>query len=86
VQAAIASMAAFSTGAVPPLVIARLVPFEHVSWAVVAGTMALLVLLGSVAARLGGAPVVRGAARVTFWGAIAMACTSAVGAWFGSAP
>jgi len=86
VQAALASMAAFATGAAPPLVLVRLVPFEHVSRVVVAATIALLVALGAAAARLGGAPVVRGAARVTFWGAIAMACTSAVGAWFGSGP
>src|SRR5262249_6100551 len=79
-RAALASMAAFATGAAPPLLLVRLVPFQHVSWVVVAGTVALLVLLGAIAARLGGAPVVRGAARVTFWGAIAMACTSAVGA------
>ena len=44
----------------------------------------LLALLGSVAARLGGAPLGRGALRVTLWGAIAMVTTDLVGRLFGA--
>jgi VIT1/CCC1 family predicted Fe2+/Mn2+ transporter len=52
---------------------------------VVSGTSLLfLALLGGVAARVGGANVMRGAARVTFWGALAMALTAGVGALFGT--
>jgi VIT1/CCC1 family predicted Fe2+/Mn2+ transporter len=51
---------------------------------VVGVTLALLLLLGSVAARLGGASVTRGALRVAFWGAVAMGCTAAVGRLFGA--
>ena len=50
-----------------------------------AGTSLLfLALLGAVAARVGGAAAWTGAARVTFWGALAMAITAGVGAWFGA--
>jgi VIT1/CCC1 family predicted Fe2+/Mn2+ transporter len=47
-------------------------------------TLVLLALLGSVAARLGGAPLARGALRVTLWGAIAMVTTDLVGRLFGA--
>ena len=46
-------------------------------------SLAALALLGGFAARAGGAPVWRGALRVAVWGALAMAITGAVGAWFG---
>jgi vacuolar iron transporter family protein len=48
-------------------------------------SLAFLMLLGVVAARAGGAPVVASAARVTFWGALAMAITAGVGSLFGAA-
>jgi vacuolar iron transporter family protein len=51
---------------------------------IVAVTVVLLLLLGGVAARLGGAPLVRGAVRVAFWGAVAMGCTAVVGRLFGA--
>jgi VIT1/CCC1 family predicted Fe2+/Mn2+ transporter len=47
-------------------------------------TPGLLLTLGGVAAHLGGGPVARGALRVAFWGAVAMACTAAVGRIFGA--
>jgi VIT1/CCC1 family predicted Fe2+/Mn2+ transporter len=52
--------------------------------AIVGVTLGLLLVLGAVAARLGGAPIARGALRVAFWGAVAMACTAAVGRLFGA--
>ena len=51
---------------------------------VVGVTLVLLFVLGSLAARLGGASLLRGALRVAFWGAVAMACTAAVGRLFGA--
>ena len=84
IEAALASAAAFTAGAVPPLLLVAWVPFAFVASAVGVGTIALLLGLGGLAARLGRAPVARGAARVAFWGAVAMGCTALVGAWFGS--
>lgn len=84
VQAAVASAAAFAAGAAPPAVFAALLPIEVLTPAVVGMTLGLLVLLGAVAARLGGAPLARGALRVAFWGAVAMGCTAAVGRLFGA--
>jgi len=56
-----------------------------VATSVAALTLALLFLLGGLAARLGGAPVMRGALRVGFWGAVAMVVTGLVGRLFGAA-
>jgi hypothetical protein len=53
--------------------------------AVVSGTsLLLLTILGGLAAHAGGASVTVGAMRVTFWGALAMALTAAVGSLFGA--
>ncbi len=83
-QAALASAACFAVGAAPPAVLAALVPTGALTPAVVAVTLGLLLALGSAAARLGGAPLTRGALRVAFWGAVAMGCTAAVGRLFGA--
>ena len=47
-------------------------------------SLVFLAILGGLAARAGGAGVGAGIARVTFWGALAMALTTAVGALFGA--
>jgi VIT1/CCC1 family predicted Fe2+/Mn2+ transporter len=83
IQAALASAGTFSVGAVLPLLIVLLVPVSAFMWAVSAGSLLFLALLGSLAARAGGASVITSAARVTFWGALAMALTAGVGALFG---
>src|SRR5512134_2498982 len=84
IQAAVASAASFAVGAAPPAVLAALLPVTVLTPGVVAATLALLVVLGSVAAHLGGAGRARGALRVAFWGAVAMAGTAAVGRLFGT--
>ena len=61
-----------------------LLPLAHLNSFVVASSLLLLTGLGAVAARLGGAPLLRGAARVTFWGAVAMGCSALVGHLFGA--
>ena len=84
VQAALASAAAFAAGAALPIAVTLLVPL---AWAgrLIAGTsLVFLALLGAIAARAGGASAWQGAARVTFWGAAAMAITAAVGSLFGT--
>jgi VIT1/CCC1 family predicted Fe2+/Mn2+ transporter len=83
-QAAMASAASFAVGAAPPALLAAGVPFGWLTPSVVASTLILLLVLGGVAARLGGAAIVRGAVRVAFWGVVAMACTAAVGKLFGA--
>ena len=85
VQAALASAATFSIGAVLPLIVVILLPLSMLMWAVAGSSLLFLALLGTVAAGAGGASVVKAAARVTFWGALAMALTAGVGALFGVA-
>lgn len=84
-QAAFASAAAFVAGAAPPLLLVMFLPVALFGAVVTGVTLVLLFALGALAARLGGAPVLRGATRVTFWGAIALAATSLVGRLFGAA-
>lgn len=84
VQAALASAATFSVGAALPLVTTALVPFGSVILVVSALSLVFLAALGMLAAQAGGASVLRGALRVTFWGALAMALTALVGRLFGA--
>lgn len=83
VQAAFASAGTFAVGAAMPLVTAVLVPEQAIVGAVAGTSLCFLAALGALGARAGGAPMGRGAARVTFWGALAMALTAGVGAIFG---
>jgi len=83
VQAALASAGTFAVGAALPLVVVVLFPVSALMWAVAGSSLVFLALLGSLAARAGGASVATAAARVTFWGALAMALTAGVGALFG---
>lgn len=83
VQAALASAGTFAVGAALPLMVVLLVPLSTLMWAVAGSSLVFLALLGSLAARAGGASVFTAAVRVTFWGALAMALTAGVGALFG---
>jgi VIT1/CCC1 family predicted Fe2+/Mn2+ transporter len=84
IQAALASSASFAVGAILPLAVTALAPAHAlIPW--VSGTsLAFLALLGGIAARVGGAAVIMGTWRVTFWGALAMAITAGVGMMFGA--
>jgi len=83
-QAAAASAASFTCGALLPLLVAAFVTVETALVAIPATALIFLAALGAVAARAGGAPMVAAAARVTFWGALAMAATAAIGELFGT--
>ncbi|HVT38035.1 MAG TPA: VIT family protein [Gemmatimonadaceae bacterium] len=83
-QAALASAGAFASGASVPLLASVWAPSTNMIPFVVATSLVLLGLLGAFAARAGGAPVLRGALRVTFWGALAMGLTIGVGRFFGT--
>lgn len=83
VQAALASAATFAVGAALPLLMVLLIPASALMWAVSGSSLLFLAVLGSLAASVGGAPVFTAAARVTFWGALAMAMTAGAGMIFG---
>jgi VIT1/CCC1 family predicted Fe2+/Mn2+ transporter len=83
IQAALASAAAFAAGAALPLAAAALTPAVSAMPVIAALSLASLAILGVVAARIGRSDVAKGTLRVTFWGAIAMAVTAAIGRAFG---
>ena len=83
-QAALSSAAAFAVGAALPLLLVVFLPLGGLSTIVIAASLALLMGLGALAGYLGGASMVRGAARVAFWGAAAMGATALVGRLFGT--
>jgi VIT1/CCC1 family predicted Fe2+/Mn2+ transporter len=83
VQAALASASSFAAGAALPLVVAALSPAQRPVTFVAVLSLAFLAILGAIAARIGRARVLTGTLRITFWGAIAMALTAAVGRLFG---
>jgi VIT1/CCC1 family predicted Fe2+/Mn2+ transporter len=84
IQAAIASAASFTAGALPAPLLVALLPPSRATPGIVVVTVLLLLVLGSVAAQLGGAPRLRGALRVAFWGVVAMGCTILIGRLFGT--
>ena len=85
VQAAVTSALTFSLGAAVPIVLGILAPRAQTSWIVSGGSLLCLAALGMIGARLGGAEVLKPTARVTFWGAIAMGATAAIGGVIGHA-
>jgi VIT1/CCC1 family predicted Fe2+/Mn2+ transporter len=84
IQAALASAGSFAVGAALPLLVTALAPAAGLIPLVSGTSLVFLALLGGLAARVGGAGVIMGAVRVTFWGALAMALTAGVGALFGT--
>ena len=67
-----------------PLLVTAIAPAEGLIALVAVSSLALLALLGGLAARAGGAGVMVGAMRVTFWGGLAMAMTAGIGWLFGA--
>jgi VIT1/CCC1 family predicted Fe2+/Mn2+ transporter len=84
-QAALASAGSFSIGALIPLATVAIAPAKGLASFCAATAMVALVTLGALAARAGGAPVLRGAMRVGFWGALAMGLTALIGDMIGTA-
>lgn len=82
--AAFASALSFAVGAVIPLIAVLVTPASRLQPVLFVSTLVLLMFLGAVGARLGGAPMLRAALRVGFWGLIAMAATAVVGRLFGT--
>ena len=84
-QAALTSAVTFAFGAALPLLAVVLTPAAHIAPVVAASSLVALAVLGAVAARTGGAPMVSGAVRVLLWGTLAMVATAAIGRLFGVA-
>ena len=84
IQAALTSAATFTAGAAAPLAIASFAPLSSITPLVSIGSLIFLAVLGAIGAAAGGAPVMKGALRVTFWGAFAMAATAGIGALVGA--
>jgi VIT1/CCC1 family predicted Fe2+/Mn2+ transporter len=84
IQATLASAASFSVGAAPPAILVVLLPIGSMTFVVAGVTLGLLIILGGVAANLGGASIKKGALRVAFWGTVAMGCTAIIGHLFGT--
>ena len=84
VQAALTSAATFSVGAAMPLLMVVVSPANVLVLVVSAASLGFLALLGAIGAMAGGANVLRATARVTFWGALAMALTAGIGKLFGT--
>jgi VIT1/CCC1 family predicted Fe2+/Mn2+ transporter len=84
IQAAFASAGSFAIGAAMPLLVVALAPEASLIVVVPGTSLMFLALLGALAAGAGGAGVMMGALRVTFWGALAMGMTAGVGALFGT--
>jgi len=83
IQAAIASAASFALGAALPLLVTVLAPQRWTAVCVSVASLVFLAFLGGLAARVGGAGMIVGAIRVTFWGAMAMGVTAGIGNLFG---
>ena len=83
-QAAMASAATFAAGALLPVIVAVTAPPALIPHLVTGSALILLAILGALAARVGGASLWRGALRVLFWGALAMAISALAGRMFGA--
>ena len=84
IQAALSSAASFALGALMPLLVTAIASDKRLILIVSVSSLALLALLGGLAARAGGAGVMIGAMRVAFWGGLAMAMTAGIGWLFGT--
>ena len=84
VQAALTSALTFAVGAALPLLVVIIAPATNLVVLVAGTSLFFLALLGALAAQAGGAGILTGTVRVTFWGALAMAITAGIGALFGT--
>jgi vacuolar iron transporter family protein len=83
-QAALSSAVSFAAGAALPVLVSAFVPAAYLTPTVIGTTLVLLVVLGALAAKVGGASLMRGALRVAFWGALAMGASALIGRLFGT--
>ncbi len=84
IQAAFASALTFATGAAAPLLLTAFLPAPWLMPGLGVGALLFLAVLGAIGGKAGGAPMLKPALRVTFWGALAMAATTVIGKLFGA--
>ncbi len=84
VQAALTSAVTFAVGAAMPVLMVAISPANRLVPLVVIASLVFLAVLGAIGAKTGGADIIKGTARVTFWGALAMAATAGIGKLFGA--
>ena len=84
IQAALTSAVTFAVGAAMPVLMVLISPTNRLVPFVVFASLGFLALLGSISAKTGGADILKGTVRVTFWGALAMAATAGIGKLFGA--
>ncbi len=85
IEAAVASALSFALGAIVPILAASFAPSGIVAPFCFVVALIALIVLGATAAYAGGASIVKGAMRVTFWGVLAMTVTALAGKYFGAA-
>ena len=83
-QAAFASAASFISGAAVPVILVAMLPMENLGIIIASSSLVLLAILGAIAAKTGGADMLKGALRMSTWGFLAMALTTYVGLVFGA--
>ncbi|MDG4811631.1 VIT family protein [Hydrogenovibrio sp. 3SP14C1] len=83
-QAAFASAASFISGAAVPVILVAMLPMENLGIIIASSSLMLLAVLGAIAAKTGGADMLKGALRMSIWGFLAMALTTYVGLVFGA--
>ena len=83
IQAAFSSAAAFTIGALMPLLAVMFSSQHYLIVSVCISSLFVLGVLGAIAAQIGGASIIKGGARVIFWGSLAMAVTAGAGRLFG---
>jgi vacuolar iron transporter family protein len=84
IQAALTSALTFALGAALPLLVVIVSPSAALLYAVALTTLLFLSILGAIGAQIGGSNIPKGMVRVTFWGALALALTAAIGALVGN--
>ena len=83
-QAALASAASFALGAIFPVLAILFLPHDIFVISTSGLCIILLGTLGALAAHIGGAPIIKPALRIMFWGAAAMGFTALIGSFFGA--
>lgn len=83
IQAAFASMAAFSVGGALPLLVTLFIPMEIMEYSLYVFAILFLGILGAMAAKTGGSPIGKAIVRITLWGTIAMGLSAFIGYLFG---
>ena len=76
--------ASFAVGAALPFLTALVAPIDTIAPAIGIISLVSLAVLGAIGAKTGGAPMLKAAIRVAFWGALAMAVTAGIGTLFGA--